>query len=275
MNFWQEMISLLFFIIAGILLGNILAKFRGKYWATGCFISISLLCLLAFDKFFHFLSFVQPFTFFFAGRFRFIFVAFALIIGLTPIVSRLKSSFQKIILTSIIMASVTWFSVLPLVMPVMMKNTLLKLPTILDSDGICFQSTNYTCAPAAAVTALSKLGFSANEGELAFLSYTNPITGTFPVCLENAIQSRYANKGLDCRYRRFNSIDELKNSDMTIAVIKSSLLWDHCIVVLEVSDNYVDFGDPGIGRVRVTRPQFEKMWRFTGIAIKTNASVHT
>ena len=155
-----------------------------------------------------------------------------------------------------------------------MKARLLSLPTIIDADGVCFQSTDYTCGPAAAVTALGKLGFAAHEGELAFLSYSNPITGTFPLCLESAIQSHYGGRGLDCRYRRFNSVDELAGADLTIAVIKSSFLWDHCIVVLGVNDKYVILADPVFGKMQMARWKFEKIWRFTGITLKNNSSAH-
>lgn len=274
MNFWQELIVLLSFAFAGIYIGERAAHTKGKLWILGSLFSVALLSLLAADRFFCFLTFVYPFTILLAGRFRFIIVAFAVTVGLTPMISRLNFLYQKVFLTVVMIASVIWFSVLPFVMPVMMKGRLLSLPTIINADGVCFQSTDYTCAPAAAVTALGKLGFNAHEGEIAFLSYTNPITGTFPVCLESAIQSRYASLGLDCHYRRFNSIEDLKDAGLTIVVVKSTFLWDHCIVVLDVDDRYVYLADPVLGKVRVTRWQFERIWRFTGIALKANHSAH-
>jgi ABC-type bacteriocin/lantibiotic exporter with double-glycine peptidase domain len=167
---------------------------------------------------------------------------------------------------------VIWLAVLPLLMPVLMKDRLLSLPTIIDADGICLQSTDYTCAPAAAVTALGKLGFSDQEGRLALLSYSNPITGTLPTCLENALQTCYGSRGLDCHYRHFDSVEQLKGADLTLAIVKSSFLYDHCLVVLEVSDKHVYLADPAFGKVQMTRSRFEKVWRFTGIALKSNSA---
>ena len=275
MNFWQELIVLLSFTFAGIYAGMLISHLKGRLWLLGSFFSVSILALLAADRFFHFLPFAKPLIILLAGRSRFVVVAFTVTMGLTPLLPRTNIFYQKVFLTIVIITSLIWFSILPFVMPVLMKNRLLSLPTIINSDGVCFQSTDYTCAPAAAVTALGKLGLDAHEGEIAYLSYTNPITGTFPLCLENAIQSRYADRGLDCHYRRFDSIDDLKDAGLTIVVIKSTFLWDHCIVVLEVDDRYVYLADPVIGKVRIIRWQFERMWRFSGITLKAAPSVHT
>jgi hypothetical protein len=49
---------------------------------------------------------------------------------------------------------VVWFSVLPFLAPALVKGHLANLKTMVDSNGICFQTTDYTCGPAAAVTRL-------------------------------------------------------------------------------------------------------------------------
>lgn len=272
MNFWQELIVLLSFTFAGIYAGVKISHMKGRLWFLGSAFSVMLLAMLAADRFFHFIPFVQPFTILLAGRFRFVVVAFTVTIGLTPLLSRTNIIYQKVFLTIVMIASVIWFSILPFVMPVIMKNRLLSLPMIINADGVCFQSTDYTCGPAAAVTALGKLGFYAHEGEIAYLSYTNPITGTFPSCLESAIRSQFANRGLDCHYRRFKSIDDLKDAGPTIVVVKSTFLWDHCIVVLNVDGRYVYLADPVLGKVRVTRWQLEKNLAIYGNCLESQST---
>jgi hypothetical protein len=42
---------------------------------------------------------------------------------------------------------------------------------------------------------------------------------------------------------------------------------DHCVVILEVGDNEVAIADPVTGKELIPYEQFEKMWRFSGIAM--------
>jgi hypothetical protein len=134
---------------------------------------------------------------------------------------------------------------MPFLFPALIKDALSNLTTTINSNGICYQSTDYTCGPAAAVTALRRLGLSANEGELAVLSYTSPIAGTLPTCLTSALQERYGTEGLKCQYRYFDSITQLRNAGITLAVVKDGFMNSHCVTVLGVSDHYCR---PGYGQ---------------------------
>ncbi len=274
MNSLGDAIGLLCVAFFGVYVGLKISRAKGNNWLWGCTVPMVLLFLLAAVRFFHVLVFIPPFSFLLAGRFRFVVLALAITVGLTTPIARLRHLYQKVALYILMAVFVIWFAVLPLLMPSLMKERLLSLPTILDSDGICLQSTNFTCAPAAAVTALGKLGFSANEGRLAFLSYSNPITGTLPVCLEDTLRSCYGDRGLDWHFRHFDSVEQLKSADLTLAIIKSSFLTDHCIVVLKVGDKDVFLADPVFGKTQMTRQQFEKVWRFTGITLKASLPAH-
>ncbi|MHC4623808.1 MAG: cysteine peptidase family C39 domain-containing protein, partial [Planctomycetota bacterium] len=119
-----------------------------------------------------------------------------------------------------------------------------------------------------AVTALRKLGFEADEGEIAILSHSSPVAGTLPRCLYKALQYRYGAAGLKCRFRYFDSLGELKASAVTLAVVKDSLFSDHCVAVLEVSDRVVVIADPVLGRQLMSHEEFEKVWRFSGIVLE-------
>ena len=148
------------------------------------------------------------------------------------------------------------------------KDELSNLKTIVNTNGICFQTTDYTCGPAAAVTALGKLGLSASEGEIAVLSHSSPVAGTLPACLRTALQNRYGADGLKSQYRHFDSIAQLRNAGITLAVVRDAFLSDHCVTVLEVSDRMVTIADPVLGKTLMSHEQFEKIWRFSGIVLK-------
>lgn len=207
-----------------------------------------------------------------AGRVKFVIFSLAVTMGLTTPLSRLPYKFEKVAIYILMAVVVVWFSVLPFLVPALIQNHLANLTTLLDSNGICFQTTGYTCAPAAAVTALRKLGLTAQEGEIAILAHTSPVAGTLPGCLQTALQNRYGDEGLRCQYRHFDSIAQLKDAGLTLAVVKSAFLTDHCIAVLEVSDRMITVADPALGKKSLSYKQFEEIWRFSGIVLKRDST---
>jgi predicted double-glycine peptidase len=264
---WIETAIACVVALLGVFVGKAFSRLRSPHWVWGYFIPLFFLVLLASLRWQHYLVFAGPLTYLFAGRFKFILLAFMVTVGLATPLSRMKRRYQRALVCLIMLIVVVWFSVLPFLAPAFLKEKMLNLATTFDADGVCLQSTSYTCAPAAAVTALRRMGLEAEEGQLAVLSYTCPMTGTLPQCMSDALQNYFGPKGLQCRYRSFASVEQLKDADVTLAVIKSSCLVDHCVAVLEVSEKSVCLADPAIGKVRMSREQFEKMWRFSGIAL--------
>jgi hypothetical protein len=191
----------------------------------------------------------------------------AVTMGLTTPLSRLRYRFERVIVCLVMAACITWVSILPFLVPALIKGRLLSLGTRLDENGVCLQTTRYTCGPAAAVTALAKLGLPAEEGELAVLSRSSPLLGTLPACLSSALEQRYSDQGLRCTLRHFSSIDQLRDAPVTLAVVKDAFLLDHCLAVLDVSDEEVTVADPVLGRRSMSREQFERIWRFSGIVL--------
>jgi predicted double-glycine peptidase len=92
--------------------------------------------------------------------------------------------------------------------------------------------------------------------------------GTLPWCLYKAIQQRYAAEGVDCQLRRFDSVNQLRDADVTLVVIRDGFMLDHCVAVLEVGNETVTIGDPMLGRMSLSIKDFEGIWRFYGIALK-------
>ena len=270
MNPWLETTGVVQIAVFGVIAGRIFSRFRKPYWVLGYILPGVLIAMLAMVRFNSNLYFVSPFSWIAVGRVRYVVLSLAVSMGLTVPLSRLPYKFEKLIVCILMAGFVTWFSVLPFLMPALIKDRLANLQTKFDKNGICRQTTDYTCGPAAAVTALGKLGLRANEGELAVLSYSSPVTGTLPACLSSALQNRYGAEGLSCRYRRFDSIAQLKNAGITLALVKEALFMNHCIAVLEVTDETVTVADPVTGTRLMLYEQFEKIWRFSGIVLQRN-----
>ncbi len=164
--------------------------------------------------------------------------------------------------------AVIYFSVLPFLLPAFLRTRLSNLQSNFDSHAVCLQSTSYTCGPAAAVTALRRLGIRAEEGEIAALSYSNPVTGTPPDLLSAAIQKRFGPQGVSCAYKLFDSISDLREAGgVAIVAIRFSLMVDHYAAVLEVSNDQIVLGDPLEGKKALSYDEFEKVWRHDGVVL--------
>jgi ABC-type bacteriocin/lantibiotic exporter with double-glycine peptidase domain len=148
------------------------------------------------------------------------------------------------------------------------RSYLAGLKTRLDGDGVCRQSNEYTCGPAAAVSALRKLGFPAEEGEIAILAHTSSLTGTEPDVLAKMLQSRYRTNGLEVKYRAFRSVEDLKDAGAMVAVMKFNALQDHCVAVFGVQTNGIVVADPLSGLSVLPTSEFENSWQFVGIVFK-------
>jgi len=271
MNPLFETAGIVLLVVLGILIGRTFSAFRSPYWTLGYFLPCIAIVVLALASCNNVLYFVRPFCWVTTGRARFIVLALAVSIGLTVPLSRLPRRCERLLLRILMVVVVTWFCVLPFLVPALIKERLSNLKTRLDSNGICLQTTDFTCAPAAAVTALRQLGLPADEGQIAALSYSSPVTGTMPTFLCSALRNRYSSAGLKCKYRRFDSVDQLSDAGITLAVVKNAFLRDHCLVILDVSADTITAADPVSGVKSMSREQFEKIWRFSGIALRRGA----
>ena len=272
LNPWLETAGVVLVALLGIFLGRVFSGLRKSYWLLGYFLPFSLVMIMVLTRYNNGLHFVRPFSWIVAGRIKFVILSFAVTMGLTVPLSRLPRKFEKILVCLLMIGVVIWYSVLPFLVPALIKDHLSNIQTRLSYNGICFQSTDYTCGPAAAVTALGKLGLSAEEGEIAVLSHTSPVAGTLPACLSAALQNRYGVAGLKCKYRHFDSIEQLRHAGLTLAMVRDSFLLDHCLAVLEVSDDTITVADPMAGMMSIPHEQFRKIWRFSGIVLERDRS---
>lgn len=268
MNPWLETVGVALVALLGAVLGGRSHRLRTPYWALGYIVSFSLIAMLALSRCDMTLQFAPPFSWIVAGRSRLVVLALAITLGVSTLLPRLPRAWERVVVCLLMGALLLWSSILPFLTPALIESRLASIETTLDANGVCLQTTRYTCGPAAAVTALRRLGLPAGEGELAILSHASPITGTLPGSLCKALQNRYAGDGLQCRYRPFGSISELRDSGITLAVVKDAFLLDHCVAVLDISDETVTVADPSLGIRSMSRAQFEAVWRFCGIVLK-------
>lgn len=268
MNPFFEAIASASFACAGAVLGFLISRFPKPYWIFGYFIPLTL--VLAYGVAVHYptLSFIPPISWMMIGRKKFAVMGFIAAMVLTTPLSRLPQKRDRIVVFVLVVVIAFVMSVWPFLAPAFNRNQLEHLQTRIGADGICRQNTDYTCGPAAAVTALRKLGLSADEGQIAILSYTSSTTGTPPDILAEALQNEYRKDGLIVKYRAFKDISELRQAGLTLAVVKFSFMVDHYVTVLNVTDTEVVVGDPLNGLDRMSYDEFRQRWRFVGIVLK-------
>jgi len=267
MSPWFETLAAILIAMLGVGVGGVSRRLRAPYWILGYGVSLSLVGVLALGRCDRAAHFIWPLSWIVAGRMRFVAVALAVTMGLSTPLSRLPRRWERAGVCLLMTAVLLRFSFMPCVMPALVAGQLSDLHTTVDSNGVCLQTTTYTCGPAAAVTALRRLGLPAAEGEIAVLAHSSPWGGTFPACLSQALRDRYAARGLLSSYRRFNTVSELKQPGVTLAVVKDTFRCDHCVAVLEISDEAVTLADPAFGVTSMSHEQFESIWRFAGIVL--------
>jgi hypothetical protein len=268
MNLWLSAIGAMLCALTGVALGIWFSRLRHPLWLLGYFIPLGIILIYGIAIHFPSMSFTPPISWMMMGRKKFALLGFIAAMVLTTPLSRLPLKRDRIVI-SILMTSIIFFvSVWPFLAPAFNRRELAALQTRIGGDGICRQNTGYTCGPAAAVTALRQLGFPADEGQLAILSFTSSMTGTPPDILAEVLQKKYGKDGLLVQYRTFKNISELKNAGLTLAIVKFGFMVDHYLTVLEVTDSEVIVGDPLNGLDRISYAEFESQWRHVGIVLK-------
>ncbi|MFT3788513.1 MAG: cysteine peptidase family C39 domain-containing protein [Tepidisphaeraceae bacterium] len=254
--------------VAGASVGIWFGKRRSAWWVLG--FVLPLLCIIAIGlpRRFYPLGFVMPFKWLVAGRIEFALVGFfGVMLMFTPIV-RLPDRRRRVLVGAFVVIFALQAAVLLFLMPALQRSELAALTTTMSDGGVCRQSTDYTCGPAAAVTALRHLNLPAEEAELALLASTSRSTGTEPDVLAEALTSRYGSDGLHVEYRPFKDASELPADRPTVALINYRFLVDHYVTVLGVEAGKVIVADPLDGRIsKLTPADFEREWRHVGLVL--------
>ena len=92
------------------------------------------------------------------------------------------------------------------------------------------------------------------------------------IFLTRAIENRYRRQGLKCSYRAFESVQQLKDAGVTLVALKEGFLMEHCVAVLDISDEHVIVADPVDGKRIMTLTQFANLWRFSAIVLERDSA---
>jgi hypothetical protein len=263
---WIETLGVLLLAFAGVGFGKWFSK--KSYWILGSVIPFIFLAIIGIVRYFPGPEFFPPVSWLMAGRREFAAIAIITTMSLATPILRSGNKRLKILVYIFLACIITYYSVLPFLLPGIIREHLLGLKTRFDQKNVCLQSNGYNCGPAAAVTALRQLGLAAEEGRLAVLSHTSPIAGTPPDSLCLAIRKHYADEKLLCKYRKFKSISELRGLEPLIALVKYSFLVDHYVTVLAVDEKTLTLGDPSIGFRKLSHKEFQQVWRYRGIVLR-------
>lgn len=267
MALWLETIGMLLTAALGIGLG--LASSRRSMHARiaamiAAFAIVTLILLARQDALWQYLPALCPLA---AGRIRFVLLVFAVTLGLTAPLDQLASRISRFATCLVMSLMIGVLISLPFLMPALLQDQLSASRTRVDVDGVCRQTRPYTCGPAAAVTALKRLGLEADEGTLALQARTGPVVGTSPWDLYKAIENTYSTQGLSCTFRRLNSLEQIPSGGILLAIVNDRFALDHCVAVLAFDDQTVTLADPAEGLVHMPRPQFTEAWRNCGILL--------
>ncbi len=179
------------------------------------------------------------------------------------LVRRLSMVRQRRVVAAAMWAMVGYYCVLPGVMPVVARGVVRGQPTVLDLDGVCRQTHDFTCGPASMVTCLRSLGVEAEEGEVAVVSRCGPSVGTDPGVMADGVSARY---GVVARYVELQRVEELRAP--AVIEVGSGLGWGHYVAVLAVTEDRVCIGDPELGKFWVTTCAVEGQWTGRAVVVR-------
>jgi hypothetical protein len=179
-----QCVGVVLLAVVGGLAGWWFSRRRGPVWLLGFFLPLVILLMIGATRRWYPLGLMPPFQWLVAGRKQFMLIApLSTMVMMTPIL-RLPKARTRVLAGLFVPLFVVQSSIMPVLLPQLERGALTKLKTRIDRDGICRQSTDYTCGPAAAVTALRAIGISATESELALLPRPAGPPAPSPTCLQ-------------------------------------------------------------------------------------------
>ena len=258
--------------LSGAALGWKLGKVRSHAWLVGFFAAIVLMLLITSVRHFPMLRLHAPLHLLVAGRSEFILLAFTAPVMMFSLIPRLPQVRLRWMLGFLCVLFVGWFCSAPFVMTALVRDQLLSLPSQIDPDGVCRQTTSYTCGPAATVTALRMLGVESTEGPMAVLLRTTPAGGIELDLATDFINDAYAKDGIHAEYRVVKSIADLPPETPILAVIKFSLFEDHVVTITHDGAGQVIVRDPASGKRIETLKQFDSKFRGEAVVLTRRMS---
>lgn len=132
-------------------------------------------------------------------------------------------------------------------------------------DGICRQSTGYTCVAASLVTLLDRHGYQASETQMARLSYTEAGWGTTDSRALVALHKRLAGEPVEICYEVMDYHRLTLVPKPCVVPIRWSYFVSHMVPILAANDEAVVIADPLDGVCEKSPEEFLEVWHKRGI----------
>ncbi len=260
--------ALLVFGASGFL-GWRIGRLRGRWWFTGYAISMAIVIVLNINRYVPRTLNSRVGQWLVAGRRDLFLVGIAAIIGIIPCMHKVRVRRTQGLLVLFMIVLLLRSSLLPIMGPMLDRAELQRLPTVLDQDEVCLQTTNYTCGPAALVSALRALGIDESESNAAMKTFCNSYGGTRSMDIADYVNRAYGDRGLRASYRYITSLDELRaSSDVAIAEVRSNFWMDHFVAIVGWEGTSPVVADPYYGQFTSPEDAFIQMWRRKAILIR-------
>jgi len=270
-NPWVETAAAACVVALSLYLGRRLSLRSRRTAVCACGFSLGLVVFLLAGRFCPSLTNCAPLFALAVGRMKFLVFAVAIPLGLSAPLPHLPRRSERFITCIALGVLIFVFALFPFLGPAAFAGALRDLPDTRDAYGICLQNTPYTCGPAAAVTALNRLGVPAAEGTMAMQARTCPFMGTTTYDLCRAIDIASAKSGLKAAFCRLDSLDQLSADNGALLLLKEGFLLTHCVALLDISDRMVTFADPAEGMISLPKDVFARLWTGQAIIIKPSA----
>ncbi len=247
----------------GSLMGAFFSKTKG--WKVVFFLALGLFLLLIAVGRVPALHYRLAYSWYGRGRVELFLFSFCIPLMFGVVVPRFSDVRQRLMVGLLAAVGTMYFGWLPFLEFALMRPRLAALQTWRENE-VCLQTTDFTCGPAAAVSALAQRGVHAEESELAIAAYCTPRLGTSVGPLVQSIESLYGDQGVRCRIVRFESVEQLQARCPVIVPVKYRFMTDHFVTVLQVDEEVV-VADPLKGLVRYSKDDFGGIWRHVGIVV--------
>lgn len=132
---------------------------------------------------------------------------------------------------------------------------------------VFYQSTPWSCAPAAAVSLVRSLGIPANEAELARLMHTRPHRGTGDLQAQYGLARKLEPYGRTAHLRNITWQQLVASGGRALVPVSFGPFDTHMIAVLDADLWSATVVDPITGPQRLLREQLESVWLGRAIVV--------
>ncbi len=143
-----------------------------------------------------------------------------------------------------------------------------RLRGTVRENGVCLQTSNYSCAPASAAALLHRYGVPATELEMAQLCLTRTFgisAGTSESGLARGLRRKLEDRG-EVRVARL-PLDRVPLPALVAIKVPPGI--GHSVLVTELTPDTVRFMDPRAGHTALPRERFEADWSGSAIWVES------